>query len=399
MTVDAWHLPWGKETVPHGLLDVIRGCNISCDACYNSLPPSVSTMHEIEEELKMLRTHRRLGMVSIVGGEVLLHPDLCRIIRLIKKHGLCAQIYTNGLLLDDVRLGELKKAGLDIISLHIERGQNRPDLPENASLDQLRALWDAKAALIARHEIDVGLTMTAFEHRLEEVTHIVSFVNDSPHINYLLVTLFRDTDRFSDIRGGLLSGELRGALREPPRRRADTLTNAQMNRLLHERLSLRPFGFLGSNKNPGDPRWLSYLVATRRNRRGEVVKYAAKASAFEKAFLALSLRFAGRYPMYRRQSTPQLIVHLTLNALAGGDFLGNMKFLIGSLLSPGRLGAKRLLFQCPAEVEADGTVVHCENCPDAVVKNGELIPVCLADKVAVDSDGNHHSYAHQDPVR
>jgi hypothetical protein len=381
MTVKAWHLPWGRETVPHGLLDVIRGCNISCKACYNSMPPSVSTMPEIEAELKMLMAHRRLGSVSIVGGEVLLHPELCDIIRLIKKNGFYAQIYTNGLLLDDALLSELKKSGLDIISLHIERGQTRPDLPENASFDQLKKLWEAKASLIVQHGIDVGLTMTAFEDTLDEVYNIVSFVSDSPHINYLLVTLFRDTDRFCGIRGGLLSGELRGMLRDPSRKRVDTLTNTRISRFLRERLNLRPFGFLGSNKNLDDPRWLSYLVATRRNRRGEMVKYAAKASAFEKTYLALSLMFTGKYPMYRRQSTVQLFVHLTLNALAGGDLLGNMKFLIGYLLSPGRLKAKRLLFQCPAEVEEDGTVVHCVNCPDAVVKNGELVPVCLADQM------------------
>lgn len=399
MTVDAWHLPWGKETVPHGLLDVIRGCNITCNACYNSLPPSISTMPEIEAELKTLMTHRRLGSVSIVGGEVLLHPELCRIVRLIKRHGFCAQIYTNGLLLDERMLDELKEAGLDIISLHIERGQTRPDLSENASFEQLRELWEAKAALIAKHGIDVGLTMTAFEDRLEEVYNIVSYVNDSPHVNYLLITLFRDTDRFCGISGGLLSGELRGTLCNPSRQRADTLTNLQMSRLLREQLRLRPFGFLGSNKNAGDPRWLSYLVVTRRNRRGEVVKYAAKASAFEKVYLALSLRLAGKYPMYRRQNALQLILHLMLNALTGGDFGGNVKFLAGSLLSPGRLRAKRLLLQCPAEVEADGTVVHCKNCPDAVVKNGELVPVCLADKVARLSGGKQSGYAHRGQAR
>lgn len=395
MAVNAWHLPWGRETVPHGLLDVIRGCNISCRACYNSLPPSVSTMPEIEAELETLMAHRRLGSVSIVGGEVLLHPELCDIVRLIKKNGFCAQIYTNGLLLDDMVLDDLKSAGLDIISLHIERGQARPDLPENASFDQLRKLWETKAELITRHGIDVGLTLTAFEDTLDEVYNTVSFVNDSPHINYLLVTLFRDTDRFSEISGGLLSGELRGRLCDPSLKRVDTLSNIQMSRLLQERLGLRPFGYLGSNKDAGDPRWLSFLVATRRNRKGEVVKYAAKASAFERAYLALSLKFKGKYPMYRRQSSPQLFMHLALNGLAGGDFWGNARFLLGSLLSPGRLRAKRLLFQCPAEVEADGTVVHCSNCPDVVVKDGEFVPVCLADKWACVSGERQQEFVHQ----
>ena len=380
MKVDAWHLPWGRETVSHGILDINRGCNITCRACYNSRPPSFKPLAEIAAELTELRSRRKLAHVSLVGGEVLLHPGLIEIIDFLKSERLCVQLFTNGLLLDDGRLDALRQTGLDIIYVHIDRGQTRPDLPSDPTHDQLRRLWDEKASLIARHGIDVGLTMTAYEGELSDVRDMVEYVVDSPHVNYLLVTLFRETENIAGLQGTIDSG-LRGSLIDPDRPRTDTLTNRHIIPYLHDELGMRPFAYLGSNKDRDDPRWLSYMVATARNGQGEVRRYGLKASAFEKAFCALSLRLAGKYPMYQRQSAFQLIAQLLLNGLSGGDFMGNFRFLT-RVFRPGvRLGAKRLLFQCPAQIEEDGTLTHCLNCPDAVVKNGGLVPLCISDRV------------------
>lgn len=380
MSLDAWHLPWGPETVPHALLDIIRGCNISCRACYNSLPQSIKSVAEVESELKDLLARRRLSSISLIGGEPLLHPDLNEILRLIKSHGLYAQIFTNGVLLDDQRLESLKENGLDIILVHLDRGQIRPDLVSNPSREQLRQARETLAARIARQGIDVGFTMTAFEDSLEEVCDMVEFVIGSPHINYLLVTLFRNTENIAEIWGDLNSG-LKGRLHSPDLSRTDTLTNVQIIHDLSENLKLRPFAYLGSNRNPLDPRWLSYLVSTCRSRLGKPAYYSVKASRFEKLYLSLSLGLKGKYPMYREQNGLQMRVQLFLNAITGGDFFGNLRFLMQSFGLGKRLKAKRLLFQCPAEVGVDGQVTHCLNCPDAVVKPQGLVPVCISDKV------------------
>lgn len=380
MKVNAWDLPWGRETVSHGILDINRGCNISCLACYNALPPSFKSLGEIEAELKALRSRRKLGYVSLVGGEPLLHPRLCEIIRFLKGEKLCVQLFTNGLLLDDGRLAELHRTGLDIIYVHIDAGQSRPDLPPNPTREELRRLWDEKAGLIARHGIDAGLTMTAYEERLSDVRDMVEYVIESPHVNYLLVTLFRDTENIASLRGDIDSG-LRGSLVDPTHPRNDTLTNWRMIQLMNDELGLRPFAYLGSNKDRDDPRWLSYMVATRQGPDGRVIRYCPKASAFEKAYCALSIRLAGKYPMYQRQSAIQLIAQLLFNGMMGGDWAGNMRFLIQACRPGGSLGAKRLLFQYPAQVEEDGTLTHCLNCPDAVVKGGGLVPLCISDKV------------------
>lgn len=379
MKVDAWHLPWGKETVPHALLDIIRGCNISCNACYNARAESIKSIDEVEAELKTLLSMRQLASVSLVGGEVLLHPRLCDIIRLAKSFGLCVQVFTNGLLLDDEKLECLKHAGLDMIFIHIDGGQTRPDLPAHPSPDQLRTLWEEKTLLVARHGIDVGLTMTAFEEKMTDVLDMVSYTVDSAHVNYLLVTLFRDMDNYSAIHGNLHTG-LRGVLRDPDRLRTDNLTNVHMATYLKDRLGLKPFGFIGSNMKADDPRWLSYLVVSQRKGLSETIWHSIKAGGFEKAFLAMTLRATGKYPMYRRQNTFQLMVQLLMNGLTGGDLAGNMKFILECCLSGSRPGLKRLLFQCPAEIGKDGSVTHCLNCPDAVLRKGNLVPVCISDR-------------------
>jgi hypothetical protein len=378
MKPDAWHLPWSGDTVPHALLDINRGCNIRCDACYNMAEPSFKPLPQIQADLTALLARRHLASVAIVGGEVLLHPDLCDAIRLVKQHGLYAEVFTNGVLLDDPILDRMKDAGLDLVFLHIDSGQDRPGLPARPTADQLRALWHAKTSLVARHGIDAGLTMTAFESKLSEVRDMVAYVLDSAHVNYLLVTLFRDTASFARIRGSLDAG-LRGERRDPAAGRCDTLTNARLCALMQSELGLRPFCYLGSNVDADDPRWLSYLVATSCARDGSAAWHALKVSAFEKVFLKLSLLLAGKYPMYRRQSAFHLAVQLIMNGLLGGDSAGNAAFLAKHCRSGDRLCAKRLLFQCPAEIADDGTVIHCAHCPDAVVKDGQLVPVCIAD--------------------
>lgn len=377
MKVDAWHLPWGRETVSHGIIDVNRGCNITCRACYNSRPPAFKSLEEIKTEVRELRVRRTLGAVSIAGGEPLLHPGLNEIIRYLKDDGLCVHLFSNGVLLDDKRCEELRDSGLDIVFVHIDRGQTRPDLPNDPTREQVRRLWDEKSNLLARHGIDVGLTMTAYAGELADVRDIVEYSSASPHVNYLLVTLFRDTDNIAELTGNIDAG-IRGRLIDPDRKRSDTLTNWDMIELMRQ-LGMRPFAYLGSNKDRDDPRWLSYLVASK-HRDGRVIRHSIKASGFERAGCALSIRLAGKYPMYLRQSTPQLLIQLILNAITGGHFIGNMKFLFRALL-PGHLSVKRLLFQCPAQLEPDGTLRHCLNCPDAVVKNGGLVPLCISDRV------------------
>lgn len=381
-------LPWTAESVPHAILDILRGCDIRCRDCYNSLPDHVQPLNEIEAQLDALVRLRKLQSVSIVGGETTLHPDLVEIVRRVRRRGLFVELFTNGVGLNDALLARLKQAGVNLIFLHIEPNQQRPDLPAAATGEDLRCLRAERAARIAAHGIEVGLAVTAYPDKPSEVDEAVAFTLEAPHVCYLLVTWWRDVSRMPRIRGDLTLG----MVAEPEQVQAFAsqreIPPRELCEWLEQRFGLNPFAFLGSNLNPGDPRWLSFMVGTV-HQQGKLARHhSLRPTWAERAFLEASRKLAGSYPFYQEQRPWQIGLHLLLNGLAGGGLARNLK-LLGHASRPGaRLGTKRLLFQWPATFDELGRVVHCRCCPDAVLKDGRLVPLCISDRITSSEPAN-----------
>src|SRR3954471_5470066 len=77
----------------------IRRCNLSCAYCneYDNFSPPVplNVLVRRIEHLGTLKT----GVITLSGGEPLLHPELDEIIRAIRKNATLAGMITNGYLL------------------------------------------------------------------------------------------------------------------------------------------------------------------------------------------------------------------------------------------------------------------------------------------------------------
>jgi MoaA/NifB/PqqE/SkfB family radical SAM enzyme len=125
----------------------IRRCNIDCGYCNEyddfSKPIPLDVMRERVQNLG------RLGatLITISGGEPLLHPDLDEIIREIKKVGAIAGLITNGYLLVEERIKRLNEAGLDHLQISIDN-----IMPDEVSKKSLKVLdkklqWLAEFAL------------------------------------------------------------------------------------------------------------------------------------------------------------------------------------------------------------------------------------------------------------
>jgi hypothetical protein len=384
----ALQLPWTPETVPHAVLDILRGCNIRCRDCYNLQPDHIKPLAEIEAQLDVLMRLRKLHSVSLVGGEITLHPELVEIVRLIRRRGLFVELFTNGVALNDDLLFRLKQAGANVIFLHIETDQRRPDLPVGATTQDLTRLREEKASLIAAHGIEVGLAVTAYPDKPGEVEDAVAFTLASPYLCYLLVTWWRDVSRMrpitGDVNGGLFSQPQKGR----PLANQGEVRPEQLRGWLEQKFNISPFAFLGSNLDPAEPRWISFLTATVHRQTKLIQQHSLRPTWVEKTFLTVSRKLTGRYPFYQKQNFGQTGFHLLLNGLASGSLLKNLK-LLGCAVRPGaRLAAKRLLFQWPAAVDESGRIIHCECCPDAVLKDGHLVPLCISDLVAGKSTSN-----------
>ena len=128
----------------------IRRCNLSCRYCneYDDHSPGVATDEVLRrvDRLAALGT----GIITISGGEPLLHPDLEAIIGHIRRRGAIATLITNAYLLTRDRIRRLNQAGLDHLQISIDNV-----LPDNVSVKSLKVL-DQKLRWLARDaEFDV----------------------------------------------------------------------------------------------------------------------------------------------------------------------------------------------------------------------------------------------------
>jgi MoaA/NifB/PqqE/SkfB family radical SAM enzyme len=113
----------------------VRRCNLSCAYCNeyddHSAPVATSDVLHRIDRLAALGT----GIITISGGEPLLHPDLDAIIRRIRQRGAIATLITNGYLLTRDRIKRLNRAGLDHLQISIDNVI--PDAVSNKSLKVL----------------------------------------------------------------------------------------------------------------------------------------------------------------------------------------------------------------------------------------------------------------------
>jgi MoaA/NifB/PqqE/SkfB family radical SAM enzyme len=125
----------------------IRRCNLSCTYCNEfddfSKPVAVHEMFRRVDKLADLGT----SVVTISGGEPLLHPQLDDIIHRIRKHGMVTGLITNGYLLTAERIERLNRAGLEWLQISIDNVT-----PDDVSKKSLKVL-DKKLQLLAEYAV------------------------------------------------------------------------------------------------------------------------------------------------------------------------------------------------------------------------------------------------------
>ncbi|MCS7025184.1 MAG: radical SAM protein [Bryobacteraceae bacterium] len=123
----------------------IRRCNLDCGYCNEY--DSVSAPVPLETMLRRVDLLARLGttVITISGGEPLLHPELDQIIRRMRKQGMIAGLITNGYLLNVQRIQRLNDAGLDHMQISIDNV-----LPDEVSKKSLKVL-DQRLRWLAEH--------------------------------------------------------------------------------------------------------------------------------------------------------------------------------------------------------------------------------------------------------
>jgi len=123
----------------------VRRCNLACTYCNEfddfSKPVATDEMFRRIDKLGSLGT----AVVTISGGEPLLHPELDDVIGRVRANGMIAGLITNGYLLVADRIQRLNRAGLEWLQISIDNVN-----PDEVSKKSLKVL-DKKLQLLAEH--------------------------------------------------------------------------------------------------------------------------------------------------------------------------------------------------------------------------------------------------------
>jgi MoaA/NifB/PqqE/SkfB family radical SAM enzyme len=157
------HAPIVAQIIP------TRRCNLSCTYCNEfdqvSAPVPLADLQRRIDRLVELGT----GIITLSGGEPLLHPDLLAIVRGIRARGAIATLITNGYLLTPERIRALNAAGLDSLQISIDNVS--PDEVSKKSLKVLdrKLCWLAE---LATFDVTVNAVLGGGTRRPEDALTI-----------------------------------------------------------------------------------------------------------------------------------------------------------------------------------------------------------------------------------
>jgi len=148
---------------------VTRRCNLACAYCsefdHASAPVPTPALLRRIDRLAEFGT----SIITLSGGEPLLHPDVDLVIARIRERGAMATLLTNGMLLTDERVRRLNRAGLDYLQISLDN--LAPDAVSKKSLTLLDRRLVAVSAL-AEFPVTINSVVGASTARPEDAYEI-----------------------------------------------------------------------------------------------------------------------------------------------------------------------------------------------------------------------------------
>jgi MoaA/NifB/PqqE/SkfB family radical SAM enzyme len=135
---ELWSIAKALTSTGHPFLAHIipmRRCNLDCGYCNEFDDTSKPVpLEEIKRRLDLL-AEMGTSIITISGGEPLMHPELDEAIRHIRRRGMVAGLITNGFFLNKERIERLNAAGLEHLQISIDNV-----MPDEVSKKSLKTL-------------------------------------------------------------------------------------------------------------------------------------------------------------------------------------------------------------------------------------------------------------------
>lgn len=365
-----YRLPYSKNDNPNGWLEVTTYCNMRCPGCYRGCHLEESEkIHEplekLKKEIDLLLEIRNCQIISISGGEPLLHPNILEIIEYVSSLGLTPLLHTNGVLLTNEMLLKLKKAGLVSVHIRIDSLMQSKKTCSEQSLNKQRAMFSSLVEQVK--DINLGFICVVSMENLFELPELINwFREDQSHGDFLTLipvreVLFSENENTESSKWVTLD-DLHSVL------------SKTLNEVVYS-------SYLGSQLQNKSIRWLqtSWVISG-----NKVISHLSGKSV--EFFQMLTHFRTGRYS-YLVKEGPNYISYLQILTLS--IFLRDFRRIMRNLMVV-TIKSPRLFFQkkriqvisitIPPETYK-GTVDLCDACPDAMLYNGELVPSCGLEEI------------------
>ncbi|MHB8873312.1 MAG: radical SAM protein [Myxococcaceae bacterium] len=380
-----YRLPWTVSDNVISWLEPTAKCNLACEGCYRDNVDSHKSLAEVRKELDVFNKFRGYDGVSIAGGDPLLHPQIVEIVRMIKSDGHKPVLNTNGLALTEELLAQLKDAGAEGFTFHIDSKQGRPGWKGKNELE-LNELRLKLANMVA----DIGglscaFNSTVYEDTLKYVPELVQWAED--HIDVVNIMVF------ITYRAAMMEGEFDYYNQgekvdakplvytiDKAKQRMDISSRDVVAKIRERFPDFEPSAYLGGSEKPDSLKW---LLTGRVGMKGKVMGYVGP--KFMELMQVTKHLFTGTYLAY----APPKSLSWGRSMMALGAIDPGLRKTAGSWFShlarrpldvTKKLHYQSIMCIQPIDLLADGRQNMCDGCPDLTVHEGELVYSCRLDE-------------------
>lgn len=377
-----YRLPWNLPDNAISWLEVTKACNLRCEGCYReNSPKGHKPLAEIKRELAVFKKYRKTDGVSLAGGDPLVHPEIVKIVRMVAQDGLKPIINTNGLALNPELLRDLKRAGAEGFTFHIDSKQHRPHWQGKNEIE-LNALRLSFAEMLAEAGgLSCAFNSTVYEDTLQYVPDILAWGQE--HIDIVQVLVFIAVraavmeSRFDYYAGGDKI-DMSPIVYSTPKenQRLDILSTDVVETIRTRYPDFEPCAYLNGTEKADSFKWLlTGRVGTKKTIYGYV------GPKFMELAQTLNHLRKGTYLAYTKPSVQKSAKAMLLLApFDRGLRAVARKYLASIARNPFNL-FRRLHLQSvtiiqPADILCNGSMSMCDGCPDVTVWNDELVWSC-----------------------
>ena len=383
-----YRLPWSLSDNAISWLEVTTRCNLSCRGCYRDQKRGGhKTLDEIAADLRVFKRERASDCISIAGGDPLVHPRICDIVKMVRKKGWKPIINTNGVRLTPKLLKELKAAGAFGFTFHVDTSQQRKNFIASTEKD-LNLLRQRFAEMLAAEGgLTCSFNQTVTSDTLSQIPDVVRWAMKHPDIVHTVVfILYREPGLFGeyDFYAGGEKVEVPVTYQKVATwgGKHAVRTPETVAKIREADPAFEPSAYLNGTEDATSTKWLlGTRIASRKRTFGYVTPTFMETvqeghRLLQKKWLAYA--------------EPRFLSLGRVSALLMAPFDRGMRRIASeqawellknpfSIIEPHYMQTFTVIQ--PSDVLPDGRISMCDGCPDMTVHNGRLAWSCRLEEL------------------